>query len=55
MEEVKKKVLSIIDQFRYEEVGNKLSQFSIQMLRLMVEQAFNEAISKEKPNDSTKL
>ena len=51
MEELKKRVSSILDQFAKEEIGNRLSNFSMLMLKNLILKEIGSVIQVEKKED----
>lgn len=47
VEEVRNKILQIIDQFSKEELGNRLSQFSVMALRSLIMAELNKLLVEE--------
>ena len=53
MEEIKKKIGQILDQFAQEEMGNKLSQFAMLSLKSLIQGELNkltEEMKDDRPN-----
>ncbi len=46
MKEIRTKILLILDQFKQEELGNRLSQFAMLLLRSMIESELNKLEEK---------
>lgn len=50
MEELKQKITMILDQFQKEELGNRLSQFSLLSLKSLIIAEIEKVEKKEKIN-----
>ena len=50
MKELKQKIMEILAVFKQEELGNRLSQFSINGLIIAIDNVFEEEMKKDKEN-----
>ena len=51
MKELKQKIMEILAVFKQEELGNRLSQFSINGLIVAIENVFEEEMKKDKKEE----